>query len=135
MAITLQNGGTTLTLPEDLIWMDELAWSPISQRAERSITGALIVDRAVRVGGRTITLQGDGTSAWIDLATLRQLKAWSAQPGAQFVLTINSQAFTVFFDHGDAEETRAMAMEAVVEYSDPQDADYYCSLALRFLEI
>ena len=62
MAITLQNAGTTLALPPDLIWTDELLWSPVRQSTERSITGALIVDRAVRVGGRAITLQGDGTA-------------------------------------------------------------------------
>ena len=135
MTITLQHGPDTLDLPPDLIWSDELLWSPVRQATERSITGALIIDRAVRVGGRRITLRGDATSAWINRGTLRQLKTWADQPGAQYVLTINGQARQVIFDHGDAEEPRALVVEAVVEYSDPQDADYYCSLTLQFLEI
>ena len=28
----------------------------------------------------------------------------------------------------------AMGMVAVVEYSDPEETDYYCSLTLRFIE-
>ena len=44
------------------------------------------------------------------------------------------QTFTVIFDHGTDEETRAMGMSAVVEYSDPEETDYYCSLTLRFIE-
>ena len=40
----------------------------------------------------------------------------------------------VVFDHGAEEETRAIAMSAVIDYSDKQDGDYYCSLVLRFIE-
>ncbi|XJC73339.1 hypothetical protein ACHFCA_21535 [Delftia tsuruhatensis] len=66
--------------------------------------------------------------------TLRTLKAWSGIPGLRMTLRILAEEFEVVFDHGDAEETRAIAMQSVIEYSDPEDSDYYCSLVLRFIE-
>ena len=134
MTITLTNGGTTLSLPPDLIWADELTWSAVAQSTERGIFGTLIIDAMARNGGRPITLQGDGYSAWIDRGTLRTLGAWAQTPGLRMALDVRGEIFTVVFDHGPEEETRAIAMSAVIDYSDKQDGDYYCSLVLRFIE-
>ena len=134
MTITLTKDGTALELPEDLIWSDELTWSPVAQATERSIWGTLIVDAMARDGGRPITLVGDGSSAWISRGDLLTLKAWASIPGQRFTLDVLGQVFTVIFDHGTADETRSMAMTAVIDYSDPVDSDHYCSLTLRFLE-
>ena len=134
MSITLTNGGTTLSLPPDLIWADELTWSAVSQSTERGIFVTLIVDAMNRNGGRPIILQGDGDSAWIDRGTLRTLGAWAQTPGLRMALDVRGEIFTVVFDHGPEEETRAIAMSAVIDYSDKQDGDYYCSLVLRFIE-
>ena len=134
MTITLTNGGTTLLLPPDLIWADELTWSAVAQSTERGIFGTLIIDAMARNGGRPITLQGDGDSAWIDRGTLRTLGAWAQTPGLRMALDVRGEVFSVVFDHGPEEETRAIAMSAVIEYSDKQDGDYYCSLVLRFIE-
>ena len=134
MTITLTNGGTILSLPPDLIWADELTWSAVAQSTERGIFGTLIIDAMARNGGRPITLQGDGDSAWIDRGTLRTLGAWAQTPGLRMALDVRGEIFTVVFDHGPEEETRAIAMSAVIDYSDKQDGDYYCSLVLRFIE-
>ena len=134
MTITLTNSGTTLSLPPDLIWADELTWSAVAQSTERGIFGTLIIDAMARNGGRPITLQGDGDSAWIDRGTLRTLGAWAQTPGLRMALDVRGEIFTVVFDHGPEEETRAIAMSAVIDYSDKQDGDYYCSLVLRFIE-
>lgn len=134
MSIFLTNGAQVLELPRDLIWVDELTWSKVTQKTERGIFGTLVIDAMARNGGQPITLQGDGNSAWISRATLRTLKAWSSVPGLRMTLRIQAEEFEVVFDHGDAEQTRAMAMQSVIEYSDPEDSDYYCSLVLRFIE-
>lgn len=134
MSIFLSNGAQVLELPRDLIWVDELTWSKVTQKTERGIFGTLVIDAMARNGGQPITLQGDGNSAWISRATLRTLKVWSDIPGLRMTLRILAEEFEVVFDHGDAEETRAMAMQSVIEYSDPEDGDYYCSLVLRFIE-
>lgn len=134
MTITIAKDGVVLALPPDLVWADELTWSAVSQSTERSITGALLVDAMARSGGRPITLAGDGNSAWIVRSALLTLKAWAAIPGQRFTLSVRGEVFTVIFDHGTEEETRALAMSAVVDYSDPEATDYYCRLTLRFLE-
>ena len=117
MTITLTNGGTTLLLPPDLIWADELTWSAVAQSTERGIFGTLIIDAMARNGGRPITLQGDGDSAWIDRGTLRTLGAWAQTPGLRMALDVRGEVFSVVFDHGPEEETRAIAMSAVIDYS------------------
>lgn len=134
MSITLTYGLDVIELPKDLIWVDELTWSAVAQKSERGIFGTLIIDAMARNGGRPITLQGDGNSAWISRATLRSLRAWAAAPGRRMTLRLLGEEYTVVFDHGDAETTRALAMQSVIEYSDPEDGDFSCSLVLRFIE-
>lgn len=135
MTITLTKDDTSLELPQDLLWTDEFSWSAVAQSTQRGIDGHLIVDAMERVGGRPITLMGDGTSAWITRADLLTLKAWVAIPGQEFELDVRGQVWTVIVDHGDAEEGRAMGSTPVVDFSDMEDGDYYCSLVLRFIEI
>lgn len=136
MSITLTNGSTTLELPPDLLWVNEFRWSEVSQSTERSVTGALLIDVAPRIGGRLITLAGRENYAWILRSGLETLKAWAALPEQQFTLTHNGVARTVIFDHGTAEESNAIKqVEPVVDFSDPEPSDYYCSLELNFLEV
>jgi hypothetical protein len=136
MAITLTKDSTTLELPEDLLWVNEFGFSQVSQATERSLTGAMLIDVAARVGGRRITLAGQEDSAWILRSGLESLQAWAALPGQQFTLTHNGVARTVVFDHGTDEESRAIRqVQPVIPYSDPEPSDYYCNLELNFLEI
>ena len=134
MEITLIKSGSALSLPSDLIWSDEFTWAAVSQSKERGLTGAWLIDVAVRNGGQPITLTGEGNSAWIERSALLTLNAWARIPGQRFTLELRGQTYTVIFDHGTEEETKAMAMSAVVDYSDPEETDYYCSLTLRFIE-
>ena len=133
--ITLIRHGVALELPQDLFWDDELTWTSVAQATERSTTGALLVDVAVRQGGRPITLQGEGNSAWITRASLKTLAAWSQQPGQEFTLNLRGETFTVIFDHGTEETTNAINHAAVVRFSDMTNTDFYCSLVLRFIEV
>lgn len=135
MAITLAKGLDTLELPPDLIWDDELRWSPVSQSKERSITGAWLVDVQARDGGRPITLVGRELAAWLLRFDALALRAWLALPLEVFTLTINGVAYSVMFDHGTDEASNAFEVTPVVEYCDPEDADYLCNLVLRFFTV
>lgn len=133
MAFTLSKDGTVITLPPDLVWADEFAWSPVSQGTERSITGALLVDVLVRVGGRPITLTGTERHAWLLRPEVQALRAWLALPEQVFTLGIHGTTHQVLFDHGTEETSRALVVAPTVDFSDPADADYYCNLTLKFV--
>lgn len=134
MAYTLAKDGVSMDLPPDLLWSDEFAWSSVSQGTERSITGALLVDVSERANaGMPITLTGTDRHALMRRSEVKALRAWIALPDQKFALTINGEAFTVIFDHGTEEESRAFTCTPFVEYSDPQDDDYYCGVTLRFI--
>lgn len=133
MAITLQKGADTIVLPPDLLWSDEFAWSPVSQGTERSVTGALLIDVSTRQDGMPITLTGTERHAWMQRPEVQALRAWIALPEQVFTLTINGQAFAVLFDHGTDETSRAFVVSPLIDFCDPQDSHYYCSVTLRFI--
>lgn len=119
-----------LTLPPDLLWINEFAWRPVEQAAAYTTTGALVLDQWTRQAGRSIELRGDDRAGWIGRATLRTLHAWAAQTPLQLTLQIGATTYTVAFDHtaGPIEAT------PVIPFSDPIDGDYYIPV-LRFLTI
>ncbi len=131
MSITLTYAGTTVPLPADLRWTNELNYQPVAQTTERTITGALVVDFLQLVGGRPITLEGGEDHAWDSRGAMLLLQAWASIAGAQFTLDLRGRTFQVIF----AREEAAVAGVLVVDYCDPTDEHPYCSLALRFLEI
>lgn len=131
MTTTLTNGATTLALPDDLLWADEFAWQEVAQNKRYSITGRLIVESALRVKGRPITLAGNENHAWITRVNLLTLLAWKAIPGQVFNLVLRSEPVrTVQFDH----EAGAIEAAPVVDYADPTAADNYI-VTLKFIEV
>ena len=56
--MTLSDGTTTITLPDNLLWEDELAWDARIQSTSQTLTGALVVQESTRLGGRPITYRG-----------------------------------------------------------------------------
>ncbi|MCP5197545.1 MAG: hypothetical protein H6974_12310 [Gammaproteobacteria bacterium] len=97
MAITFG----ALTLPDGLIWVDEFAWSPVVQKTDYSLSGALILQEATRLAGRPITLIGQSSghqsaACWITRADLLTLQAALQTVGAEFTLTLHdARTFTV----------------------------------------
>ena len=112
--------------------MDEFSWSAVEQNTERSISGALIVQNAQRIGGRPITLEPDGNdSAWLPRADLEQLQAWASVPGLQLVLTLRGQAHGVIFRH---HEGAVIDATPVMHFEDVLPTDYYTA-TVRLMEI
>ena len=46
----------TVTLPDDFLWVNEFGWSPVAQRTERTLTGALVVHEAQQSYGAPLSL-------------------------------------------------------------------------------
>lgn len=131
MAITITHGGITLNLPIDLLWSDQYSWSPVEQTEATSITGALLIDVAVRTRGRHITLVGDPNFAWFPYATVDQLKSWAAIPGCEMALSIGGTNYPVIFRH---HEKPAIDVYPVVAYSLGDNADFFYG-TLKLMEI
>ncbi len=107
MSITLG----AVTLPGDLRWADEFAWSPLAQSSEYSLTGALIVQEAVKQAGRPITLEAQ-RDTWVTRATVLAVQALAETPGWSGTLTLHDgRTFTVGFrdDRINAEPIRHVA--------------------------
>lgn len=132
MATTLSDGTTTVTLHEDLFWSDENNWHPVAQSAQRSITGALIIQTTTMLKGRNITLESeDDQSAAMARSVVDQLRNWAAVAGQQLTLTLRGVARTVIFRHQDGAGLEARPW---IHYSDVDDEDYYLCV-LRLMEI
>ncbi len=133
MTITLKNLVTnaTVTLNPDLKWTDENNWHPVEQNADRTITGALVVQIGVRVGGRPYTLEPeDDSSAWMNFSEVEQLRNWAAVPGLQMTLTLRGIERAVIFRHQDG----GFEAEPVVFYRDVAAPDFY-RCVIRLMEM
>lgn len=130
MSTTLVNGATTLTLSDDLLWTDEFDWAAVEQSQQYGLTGALILDSAAKVSGRTIRLEAGDDYGWMARSTLSTLRTWAGLAGQQFTLNYRSVAHTVVFDHAAG----AIDASPVLGCPDPIDADYYV-VSLRFLKV
>lgn len=131
MSITLARAGTTVVLPDDLLWADEYTWQPVQQTTTVTLTGGVVVESAARTAGRPITLASGDDRAWVPRSAVDQLAAWAAIAGAQMTLTIRGGAArTVVFRHEDG----ALEAEQVLYWSQPS-ADWNYKITLRLLEV
>ena len=132
MATTLTYNDTTVTLPDDLYWADEFGWQPVQQTAERTITGALVIQQATRIAGRSITLRPDSPdAAWISRGVLETLKDWSQIPQCEIIISYRGIERRVIWRHHDGEVIEATP---VIHYADAQSVDWYTA-TLKFMEI
>ncbi|MCA3253888.1 MAG: hypothetical protein ING49_19475 [Rubrivivax sp.] len=127
--------GVALPLPDDLLWTDEHAWTPAVASMSYLVTGALLVQSAVRQAGRPITLAGAIDMAWVTRATVAALYGWAVVPlgvsSGRFELTLpDSRVFAVAFRHGET----PVEAEPVAGFPARSDDDFY-RLTLRFLEL
>jgi len=114
MAITLGS----ITLPEDIEWVDEYKWSPTVETNTYTLTGSLVIETATRQAGRPITLSS-GDSTWILRSGLKSLKTLADTAGSTMTLTLNdARTFHVAFRHVDAPAIDAKPITWVKDYTD-----------------
>lgn len=91
----------TLPIPCGMVWIDEHDWAPVQKEMEYSLTGALLVDAAVRQAGRPITLQAVEDAGWIARGMLHDLRELASVPDATYPFThADGREFTVMFAPG-----------------------------------
>ena len=132
MNITLTPlGGQSISLPDDMNWVDQFNYSPVAQTTEFSVEGAVVVDAAVKNSGREITLQAGDNYAWLTLSKVTALRNAAATPGAILTLTIGLSSFRVVFRHN---EPPAVDVVPLVELSEYANGDWFYG-QLKFLEV
>lgn len=119
-----------IALHADMIWTDEFDWSPVESASEYSITGALIVDAAIRQAGRPITLSADDSRGWSGMTRTKliALRALAAVPSATYPLTLaDGRNFTVMFSPGAEPITARQVWDRALP---PADWPYIITLRL-----
>jgi hypothetical protein len=118
MAITLDD----LNLPDDLVWTDEIEFTPITQSVEIALSGSVIIQEAEQSAGQPMTLAGTANSAWAARSLVKALAA-KLSPSLDMTLTLHdARVFTVRWDHRNR---KPIESQPVVAYSDPADDDQY----------
>ncbi|WP_420795629.1 hypothetical protein, partial [Endozoicomonas atrinae] len=60
----------SITLPDDLLWINEFDWNPVEQSQERTLTGALLIQEQSKQYGRSIELSGGQDAGWVTRSTV-----------------------------------------------------------------
>lgn len=127
--ITLSDSVTTITLPNDMQWLDEFAWSPVEQDEEYSLTGALIVQRGIKETGRPITLLGGDDACWVPRSKVTALFILLATEDETLILNLHGTEYTVVWRHAET----PVDAKPVVRIRNP-DEDHKYTLTLRLRE-
>jgi hypothetical protein len=133
MPITLTSGGTTVTLRDDMQWVDEFGWQPVSQTLEYTLTGAVVVEPSAMQGGRPITMSGADDRAWLSYAALQTLQNWASTPGQTMQLTLRGATRNVVFDQRSGSALQAYPVAYIDDT--PAPGDWWVVTQLKLLEV
>ena len=125
--ITLTDGTTVISLPPDMDWRDEFAWTPVEHSTDYSQTGSLMVNEGERQDGRPITLFG-GREKWVDRSTVEDIYAMASVADQVMTLALWGQNFTVMF------RRPAIEAEPIWRLANPGATHKY-AITLNLMEI
>ena len=134
MAITLSGVVTGITLPQGMIWSDEMDWTPVAMETTYSLTGALIFERTEKQAGRPITLTGGRNFAWISRANLLSLRGLLQQDEDLTLTLHDARSFTV---RPAADPLQAAALPIVLDSgpANPSSGAWYVLESLKLIEV
>ncbi len=122
----------TITLLDDLLWINEFEWNPVEQNLERSLTGALLIQEQIKLQGRPIELTGGQQAGWVARKTVLELQDLNAASDKIMILTLpDMRQLNVIFDRSTGSPVSAFP---VLEEAYPADNSYY-HLSLRLITV
>lgn len=131
----------SITLPNDLMWVDEFTWSPCGQQVDVSFNGALIIEESAQQAGRPMTLQGGqeqgargpnyyGVATRAVVQSLYDLAAAPLETALTLTLE-DEREFDVRFRYDQGAPVEARAWKPIAEYG---DEDFY-TITLRLMQV
>ena len=121
----------SITLPDDLEWSDEFEWSPVEDAIDTALSGSLVIHSGTRPKGRTITLEGSDSAAWITRSVLDQIKALADSNPSDLMLGYHGRNFNVRFRYSE----KPYSARPVVFYSGVSLPDDYYTITIRLMEV
>jgi len=115
-----------LELDDEIEWLDELDWTPVTQTIFYGVTGQQVIQEGIKRGGRPITLRLRMTRDLLD--QLRDL--FTATDNLELVLY--DQTLAVRWRHADGPISATPDMDIVNPSSEPS---LYYTATLRFVEV
>lgn len=134
MAIRLTGVVIEVTLPQGLIWSDELTYTSVAVSTTFTLTGSLILERTVKQAGRPITLTGTRDFAWMTRMDLLALQAL-LEENADLTLTLHdARTFTV---RPAADPLQVAPVPRVKDsgYANPSGGAWYVLETLKLIEV
>lgn len=129
----LSDGVTNIELNDDLRWIDEFGFSPVTQNIDRTISGAQVIQEGVLIKGRPITLSG-GVGVWMPKSVMNQLYDMAMQPNVTATLTMaDARVFKVTFSRNGTESP--INGEPVHRQTIESDDTMYENITLKLMEI
>jgi hypothetical protein len=105
VAITLG----AVSLPDDLEWLDEFAWSPVAAQVEVTAGGSLLLEESAQLAGRPITLSSQPNMGCVTRSVVDALRALADSTATpNLTLTIPGRSpITVRFRRSDGAPVEA----------------------------
>lgn len=125
----------SVVLPHDLLWVDELSWSPVVTSTTYTLPGALVVESSKKLSGRPITLQSQlDDMGWVKRSDILTLLNWAAIENQQFRLDLeyptDARQFNVIFDQSSS-PINATPVKGFPSHA----SDDWFRLTLKFIEV
>ena len=122
----------TITLPDDLLWINEFDWNPVMQSTDRSLTGAMLVQEQGKLYGRPIELSGGSEAGWVSRSTVVDLLALSKIANKVMTLTLpDLREYSVIFDRQSGSPIES---QQIMPFAYPDD-DHHYRLTIRLMTI
>ena len=118
-----------IQLPDNLRWVDEYDWQPVSMNRGYTLGGKLVVELGRMLKGRPITLS-DG-HAWIARSDLDALYDMAGAGGIHTLTLHDGRQFQVMWRY---DEAPVLVAEAIAPYADPAGDDWY-DITLKLMEV
>lgn len=138
MPLALTVGTTTLALPDNLLWADELEWEPVLQTVTLTFTGVPLVEEWPRLGSRPITYRGGQPWVRVTRTALLTLRALLDPLGTIATLTHHDgRTFRVVPRRGGEGAIIATPWPVIADSgaANPSGGAYYTLDEIRFLEV